>query len=158
MGERASKTREVQSLVNPDIPASPAARHALEIETTDWNGQFFDRQKFWRRRLPLYFMTCIILTKDVVTFGSFKSIDGDKHEIEFRLAKQLYTCMRLFKWRFRCCQRRDCSKSLRVGYTWELLVEVCRPVLQILTLFQTKNVIFYTRFQTWPLRIFFIIT
>ena len=80
MGERASKTRKVQSLVNPDIPASPAARHALEIETTDWNGQFFDRQKFWRRRLPLYFMTCIILTKDVVTFGSFNSIDGDGHE------------------------------------------------------------------------------
>ena len=27
-----------------------------------------------------------------------------------------------------------------------------RPVLQILTLFQTKNVIFYTRLQSWPLR------
>ena len=35
------------------------------------------------------------------------------------------------------------------GYSWELLVGVCRPVLQILTLFQTKNVIqFHTRFQT----------
>ena len=31
---------------------------------------------------------------------------------------------------------------------------VCSPVLQILTLFQTKfiNVIIYTRFQTWPLK------
>ena len=29
---------------------------------------------------------------------------------------------------------------------------MCRPVLQILTLFQTKNVIFYTRFQTRPLK------
>ena len=25
------------------------------------------------------------------------------------------------------------------GYTWEFLVGVCRPVLQILTLFQTEN-------------------
>ena len=37
------------------------------------------------------------------------------------------------------------------GGTWEFLVEVCRPVLQILTLFQTKNIIF-TSFQTWPLK------
>ena len=37
------------------------------------------------------------------------------------------------------------------GYTWELLVGVCHRVLKILTLFQTKNVIFQTRFQTWPL-------
>ena len=36
--------------------------------------------------------------------------------------------------------------------SWEFLVEVCRPVLQILTLFQTKNVIFHTGFQTWPLK------
>ena len=42
-------------------------------------------------------MTFIIFVKDVVTFGSFKSIDGDEHEKEFRLAKQLYTWMRLFK-------------------------------------------------------------
>ena len=30
------------------------------------------------------------------------------------------------------------------GYSWEFLVEVCHPVLQILTIFQTK----YSRFQT----------
>ena len=42
-------------------------------------------------------MTYIIFVKDVVTFGSFKSIDGDEHEIEFRLAKQLHTWMGLFK-------------------------------------------------------------
>ena len=47
--------------------------------------------------VPLYFMTYIIFVKDVVTFGSFKSIDGDEHEIEFRLAKQLHTWMGLFK-------------------------------------------------------------
>ena len=28
----------------------------------------------------------------------------------------------------------------------------CRPDLQMLTLFQTKNVIFATRFQTWPVK------
>ena len=32
------------------------------------------------------------------------------------------------------------------GYVW-----VCRPVLEILSHFQTKNVIFHTRFQTRPL-------
>ena len=37
------------------------------------------------------------------------------------------------------------------GYSGEFLVGMCRPVLQILTLFQTKNVIFQTRFQDWPL-------
>ena len=37
------------------------------------------------------------------------------------------------------------------GYSWEFLVGVCSPVLQILTVFQTKNVIFHTRFQTRPL-------
>ena len=42
-------------------------------------------------------MTYIIFVKDVVTFGSFKSIDGDEHEIKFRLAKQLHTWMGLFK-------------------------------------------------------------
>ena len=135
MGERASKTRGLK-------PRAP--RHALGIETRDGNGHFFDQQKFWRWRLPLYSIPFIIFVKDVVTFGSFKSIDGDERENEFRLAKQLHTWMRLFKWRFRCCQRRDCSKSLRVGYTWELLVEVCRPVLQILTLFQAKKVSFFT--------------
>ena len=38
------------------------------------------------------------------------------------------------------------------GYSWEFLVGLCRPVLQILTRFQTKNVIFRTRFQTWGFR------
>ena len=38
------------------------------------------------------------------------------------------------------------------GYFWKFLVGVYRPVLQILTLFQTKNVIFHTRFQTRPLK------
>ena len=48
------------------------------------------------------------------------------------------------------------------GYSWEFLVGVCRPVLQILTRFQTKKCNFpdpfsdhtskiQTRFQTWPL-------
>ena len=47
-------------------------------------------------------------------------------------------------------------------YSWEFLVEVCRPVLQILTLFQTKKCHFshlfsdlackiHTRFRTWHL-------
>ena len=34
-------------------------------------------------------------------------------------------------------------------YSWEFLMGVCRPDLQILTLFQTKNITFHTRFQTW---------
>ena len=38
------------------------------------------------------------------------------------------------------------------GYSWKFLEGVCRTVLQILTLFQTKNVIFHTRFQTTPLK------
>ena len=48
-------------------------------------------------------------------------------------------------------------------YFWEFLVGVCRPVVHILTLFQTKKMSFstpvsdqiskiHTRFQTWPLR------
>ena len=32
------------------------------------------------------------------------------------------------------------------------------PDLQILTLLKTKNVIFHTRFLTWPLRNYVIIT
>ena len=56
------------------------------------------------------------------------------------------------------------------GYFWEFLVGVCRPVLQILTVFQTKRCNFpdlfsdqtskiHTRFQTWPLgRNYVIIT
>ena len=38
------------------------------------------------------------------------------------------------------------------GYSWEFLVEVCRLVLQIQTLFQTKKCFFHTRFQTLPLK------
>ena len=47
-------------------------------------------------------------------------------------------------------------------YSWEFLVGVCRPVLHLLTLFQTKKCVFphpfsdqtskiHTHFQTWPL-------
>ena len=47
------------------------------------------------------------------------------------------------------------------GYYWEILVGVCRPVLRILTLFQTKKSHFphpfsdqiskiHTHFRTWP--------
>ena len=47
------------------------------------------------------------------------------------------------------------------GYYWEFLVGVCRPVLRILSLFQTKKCHFlhpfsdqiskiHTRFRTWP--------
>ena len=35
----------------------------------------------------------------------------------------------------------------RGGYCWDFLVEVCQPDLN----FKPKEVIFYTRFQTWPL-------
>ena len=38
------------------------------------------------------------------------------------------------------------------GYSWEFLVWVCRPVLQILTRSQTKDVIFHTCFQTRSLK------
>ena len=34
----------------------------------------------------------------------------------------------------------------------------CARFSKILTLFQTKNVTFHTRFQTWPLRNYVIIT
>ena len=51
------------------------------------------------------------------------------------------------------------------GYSWEFLVGVCRLVLQILTLSQTKKCHFpdpfsdQTSFQTWPLgRNYVIIT
>ena len=56
------------------------------------------------------------------------------------------------------------------GYSWEFLVGVCHPVLQILTLFQTKKCHFpysfsdqtskiLNHFQTWPLgRNYVIIT
>ena len=55
----------------------------------------------------------------------------------------------------------SCSKNVVLAsydvlvsgvYSWEFLVRVCRPVPQILTLFQNKNVIFHTRFQTWSLK------
>ena len=47
------------------------------------------------------------------------------------------------------------------GYSWEFFVGVCRPVPQILNLFQTKECNYrhpfshqtckiHTRFQTWP--------
>ena len=35
------------------------------------------------------------------------------------------------------------------GFSWEFLVGVCRPVLQILTVFQTWPSKIHTRFQTW---------
>ena len=44
------------------------------------------------------------------------------------------------------------------GYSWEFLVGVCRPVLPILALFQTKKCHFHTRFETWSLRNYVIIT
>ena len=37
------------------------------------------------------------------------------------------------------------------GDSWEFLVGVCRWVLKIRPYFRTKNVIFQTRCQTWPL-------
>ena len=40
-------------------------------------------------------------------------------------------------------------------YCWDFFVGVCRPVLQILTLFQTKKCDFYHPFQTLPLKIHF---
>ena len=39
--------------------------------------------------------------------------------------------------------------SSPVGYFWEILVGMCRPVLKILTLFLTKK-FHYPHFQTWP--------
>ena len=36
------------------------------------------------------------------------------------------------------------------GYSWELVVEACRSIVQILTLFEKCH--FHTRFQTRPLR------
>ena len=44
------------------------------------------------------------------------------------------------------------TKSAPGGYTWEFVVGQCRHVLQCLTLFHTKNVIFHIRFQTPPLK------
>ena len=38
------------------------------------------------------------------------------------------------------------------GYFWEFLVRVCSPILQILTLFKPRNVIFHNGFQTRSLK------
>ena len=45
-----------------------------------------------------------------------------------------------------------------LGYSWECLVRVCRLVLQILTLFQTKKCHFQPVFSPWPLRNDVVIT
>ena len=47
-----------------------------------------------------------------------------------------------------------CSQTLYFlgGYSWEFLVGVCRPVLQILTLFQTKKCNSPHSFSTRPLK------
>ena len=38
-------------------------------------------------------------------------------------------------------------------YSWEFVVGVCHPVLQILALFPDQKVVFFhSRFQTWPLK------
>ena len=45
------------------------------------------------------------------------------------------------------------------GYSWDFLVGAgVLPVLQILIHFRPKAIIFHTRFQTWPLRNYVIIT
>ena len=70
-----------------------------------------------------------------------------------------------------CRQPESAPPPPRVaGYSWKFLMGVCRPVLQILTLFQTKKCHFLhpisdqtskirNRFQIWPLgRNYVIIT
>ena len=47
--------------------------------------------------------------------------------------------------------------GVSIDYSLEFLAEVCHPVLQLLTLFETLKSHFYTRFQTWPLRNYVII-
>ena len=43
--------------------------------------------------------------------------------------------------------------NLPGGYSWEFVVGVCHPVLQILAPFPDQKVVFFhTRFQTWPLK------
>ena len=45
------------------------------------------------------------------------------------------------------------------GYYWEFLVGVCRPVLQNPDPISDQEMsFFHTRFQTWPLRNYVIIT
>ena len=51
-----------------------------------------------------------------------------------------------------CCLHAPGGGGVGGGYSWEFFLWVCRPVLQILSQFQTKNVIFHTRFQTRPLK------
>jgi len=44
--------------------------------------------------------------------------------------------------------------NLPEGYSWEFVVGVCHPVLQILPLFPDQKVVFFhTRFQTYPRKI-----
>ena len=51
-----------------------------------------------------------------------------------------------------CCKSRRQVSRPPGRYSWEFLVGVCRPVLQILTRFQTKKCHFPHRFQTSPLK------
>ena len=67
------------------------------------------------------------------------------------------------------CSLQHIGTTTSRGFSWEFLVGVCRPVLQILTLFQTKKWHFphpfsdlafkiHTHFQTWSPRNFVVIT
>ena len=58
-------------------------------------------------------------------------------------------CGRIYYWQF---LYQETFFSRPRGFPWEFLVGVCHQLLQILTLFQTKTVIFHTRFQTWSLK------
>ena len=46
-----------------------------------------------------------------------------------------------------CSPSLSYSRGAGGGNSWEFLVEVCRPVIQILTLLQTKNIIFTPVFR-----------
>ena len=87
------------------------------------------------------------------------------------LCDNLFECNALFDWQNFGVSSITCKLDPGLGYSWEFLVGVCRPVLQILTRFQTKKChIFpylfsdqtskiHTGFQTWPLgRNYVIIT
>ena len=50
------------------------------------------------------------------------------------------------------------SRGERGHYSSGFLMRMHRTVLEILTLFQTKNGIFHTSFHTWSLRNYVIIT
>ena len=67
------------------------------------------------------------------------------------------------------CSLQHIGTTTSRGFSWEFLVGVCRSVLQILTLFQTKKWHFphpfsdlafkiQTHFQTWSPRNFVVIT